>query len=175
MGMTAINRNNPDFFPLLVGNYILGGGGFVSRLMSEVREKRGLTYGIGTALVAYDHAEMLSGSLATANDKAAEAIQVIRDVWAALAANGVTQKELDDTKTYMTGAYPLRFDGNGTIASLLVGMQVMGLPVEYPAMRNAKVAAVTLEDVKRVAGRLLTPDKLFFVVVGDAVGMKPAE
>ena len=171
----GIRFDDPDYFAAAVLNEILGGNGFSSRLMDEVREKRGLTYGIGTALVAYDHAEMLSGSLATANDKAAEAIQVIRDVWAALAANGVTQKELDDTKTYMTGAYPLRFDGNGTIASLLVGMQVMGLPVEYPAMRNAKVAAVTLEDVKRVAGRLLTPDKLFFVVVGDAVGVKPAE
>ena len=85
------------------------------------------------------------------------------------------QKELDDTKTYMTGAYPLRFDGNGTIASILVGMQILGLPSDYPAKRNARVEAVTLEDVKRVAARLLTPDKLYFVVVGTPVGVTSTE
>ena len=81
------------------------------------------------------------------------------------------KKEVDDTKTYLTGAYPLRFDGNKRIASILVGMQMLGLPVTYPAERNAKVDAVTLEDVNRVAAALLTPDKLTFVVVGDAVGV----
>ena len=164
----GIKFDDPDYFAAAVLNEIVGGNGFSSRLMDQVREKRGLTYGIGTALAAYDHAEMWSGHLSTANDKVAEAIQVIRDVWADVAAKGVTQKELDDTKTYMTGAYPLRFDGNGTIASILVGMQILGLPLDYPAKRNARVAAVTLEDVKRVAAQLLTPDKLFFAVVGDA-------
>jgi zinc protease len=118
---------------------------------------------------------MLAGSLSTSNDKAAEAIQVIRDVWADVAKNGVTQKELDDTKTYMTGAYPLRFDGNGRIASILVGMQILGLPADYPATRNQRVEAVTLADVKRVAAKLLTPDKLGFVVVGDAAGVNSTE
>lgn len=171
----GIKFDDPDYFAATVLNEVLGGSGFGSRLMDEVREKRGLTYGVGTGLAAYDHAEMLSGSLSTANDKAGEAIGVIRDIWADLAANGVTQKELDDTKTYMTGAYPLRFDGNGRIASILVGMQILGLPVDYPARRNDRVAAVTLADVKRVAAQLLTPDDLFFVVVGDAVGLKPTE
>ena len=163
--------DDPDYFAATILNEILGGNGFGSRLMEEVREKRGLTYGIGTGLASYDQAEMLSGGLATANDKVGEAIEVIRGVWADVAQNGVTQKELDDTKTYMTGAYPLRFDGNGTIASILVGMQIMGLATDYPATRNARVEAVTLEDVKRVAARLLTPDSLYFVVVGDAVGV----
>jgi zinc protease len=163
--------DDPDYFAATILNEILGGNGFGSRLMEEVREKRGLTYGIGTGLASYDQAEMLSGGLATANDKVGEAIEVIRGVWADVAQNGVTQKELDDTKTYMTGAYPLRFDGNGTIASILVGMQIMGLATDYPATRNARVEAVTLEDVKRVAARLLTPESLYFVVVGDAVGV----
>ena len=79
---------------------------------------------------------------------------------------------MDDTKTYMTGAYPLRFDGNGTIASILVGMQMMGLPTDYPATRNARVEAVTLADVARVAAQLLTPDRLFFVVVGEPEGVQ---
>ena len=171
----GIKFDDPDYFAASILNEILGGKGFASRLMDEVREKRGLTYGIGTGLAAYDHAEIMSGGLATSNENAAEAIQVIRDIWADLAQNGVTQKELDDTKTYMTGAYPLRFDGNGTIASILVGMQILGLPSDYPAKRNARVDAVTLEDVKRVAARLLTPDKLFFVVVGSPVGVTSTE
>ena len=171
----GIKFDDPDYFAATVLNEVLGGNGFASRLMDQVRERRGLTYGVGTGLAAYDHAEMWSGSLATANDKAGEAIQVIRDVWAEMAGKGITQKELDDTKTYMTGAYPLRFDGNGTIAGILVGMQIMGLPSTYPATRNARVEAVTLADVSRVAARLLTPDKLFFVVVGDATGLKPTE
>lgn len=171
----GIRFTDPDYFAAAILNEILGGNGFSSRLMNEVREKRGLTYGIGTGLAAYDHAEILTGHLATANDKAAEAIGVIRDIWAAIAKDGVTQQELDDTKTYMTGAYPLRFDGNGTIASILVGMQILGLPSDYPATRNQRVEAVTLDDVKRVAARLLQPDNLFFVVVGDATGLKPTE
>ena len=167
----GIKFEDPDYFAATILNEILGGNGFSSRLMNEVREKRGLTYGIDTSLAAYDHAALLAGSVATSNEKAAEAIQVIRDVWADVAKNGVTQKEVDDTKTYLTGSYPLRFDGNKRIASILVGMQMLGLPVTYPAERNAKVQAVTLEDVNRVAASLLAPDKLTFVVVGDAVGV----
>lgn len=163
---------DPDYFAATILNNIVGGNGFSSRLMEEVRGKRGLTYGVNTSLVAFDHAQILEGSLDTANDKAAEAIKVIRDGWADVAAKGVTQKELDDTKTYMTGAYPLRFDSNGHIASLLVGMQSLGLPPTYPQTRNAKVEAVTLGDVNRVAKSLLTPDKLTFVVVGSADGVK---
>ena len=167
----GIQFEDPDYFAATILNEILGGNGFSSRLMNEVREKRGLTYGIDTSLAAYEYAELLAGSVATSNEKAAETMQVIRDVWADVAKNGVTQKEVDDTKTYLTGAYPLRFDGNKRIASILVGMQMLGLPVTYPAERNAKVDAVTLEDVNRVAATLLTPDKLTFVVVGDAVGV----
>ena len=167
----GIQFEDPDYFAATILNEILGGNGFSSRLMNEVREKRGLTYGIDTSLAAYEHAELLAGSVATSNEKATETMQVIRDVWADVAKNGVTQKEVDDTKTYLTGAYPLRFDGNKRIASILVGMQMLGLPVTYPAERNAKVDAVTLEDVNRVAAELLTPDKLTFVVVGDAVGV----
>ena len=171
----GIKFDDPDYFAAAILNEILGGNGFSSRLMDELREKRGLTYGVGTGLAAYDHAEIMSGGLAVANENVGQAVQVIRDVWADAAQNGVTQKELDDTKTYMTGAYPLRFDGNGTIASILVGMQILGLASDYPAKRNARVEAVTLADVRRVAARLLTPDKLFFVVVGQPVGVASSD
>ncbi|AXT28000.1 insulinase family protein [Ruegeria sp. AD91A] len=171
-GQAGIDRDDPDFFAAFVLNHILGGGGFESRLMQEVREKRGLTYGVGTYLVPKDLASVYLGSVSSANDRIAEAIDVIRDEWARAATEGVTQEELDDAKTYLTGAYPLRFDGNGQIAGIMVGMQMEGLPIDYIATRNDKVNAVTLEDVNRVAAELLDPDGLHFVVVGKPVGME---
>ncbi|WP_050605064.1 pitrilysin family protein [Ruegeria sp. 6PALISEP08] len=170
-GQAGIDRDDPDFFAAFVLNHILGGGGFESRLMQEVREKRGLTYGVGTYLVPKDLASVYLGSVSSANDRIAEAVEVIRDEWARAATEGVTQMELDDAKTYLTGAYPLRFDGNGQIAGIMVGMQMEGLPIDYIATRNDKVNAVTLEDVNRVAAELLDPDGLHFTVVGKPVGL----
>lgn len=166
-GAPGIAFEDPDYFAASVLNEIVGGGRFSARLMNEVREKRGLTYGIGTALAGYDHADLIVGQLSSDNTKTAEAIQVIRDQWAEIAANGVTPEELETAKTYMTGAYPLRFDGNGRIASILVGMQSLGLPADYPKTRNDRINAVTLDDVNRVAKRLMNPDTLTFVVVGQ--------
>jgi zinc protease len=172
-GQGGLKLSDPDYFPAFVLNQIVGGSGFSARLMEEVRDKRGLTYSVSTDLVTRDHAETWIGSLASGNDKAAEAIEVIRGVWAETAEKGVTQGELDAAKTYMTGSYPLRFDGNSQIASILVGMQMDGLPIDYPASRNARVEAVTLEDVNRVARERMTPDKLTFVVVGRPQGLAP--
>lgn len=166
-GAPGIAFGDPDYFAASVLNEIVGGSRFSARLMTEVREKRGLTYGIGTALAGYDHADIIAGQLSSDNAKAAEAIQVIRDEWAEIAATGVTPEELETAKTYMTGAYPLRFDGNGRIASILVGMQSLGLTPDYPKTRNDRINAVTLEDVNRVAKRLMNPDTLTFVVVGQ--------
>jgi zinc protease len=171
-GQRGIDRDDPDFFAAYVLNQILGGGSFESRLMSEVREKRGLTYGVYSYLVPKDHAALYMGSVASANDKIAESVQVIRDEWLRMAREGVTEKELDDAKTYLTGAYPLRFDGNGPIASIMVGMQLQGLPIDYIATRNEQVNAVTLDDVNAMAAKLLDPDGLFFVVVGQPVGLE---
>ena len=174
-GHGGIRYDDPDFFAASLLNEIFGGGRFGARLMTEVREKRGLTYGIGTGLASYDHSEAFVGQFQVSNDKAAEAIDVIRAEWAKIAADGVTDEELATAKTYMTGSYPLRFDGNGTIASILVGMQIMGLPTDYPKTRNARVEAVTMADMKRVAARLFQPDDLAFIVVGQPVGVVPTE
>tara|TARA_R110002049_G_scaffold44333_5_gene129965 strand:- start:16987 stop:18309 length:1323 start_codon:yes stop_codon:yes gene_type:complete len=171
-GHGGMAQEDPDFFAATVLNQVLGGGSFESRLMNEVREKRGLTYGVYSYLVPRDLAETYMGSVSSANDRIAEAIAVIRDEWAKAATEGITQQELDDAKTYITGAYPLRFDGNAPIANILVGMQMLGLPIDYIATRNDKVEAVTLADVKRVAGELLDPDGLHFVVVGQPVGLQ---
>ncbi|WP_174232030.1 pitrilysin family protein [Roseovarius sp. EL26] len=171
-GQPGIDRDDDDFFAAFVLNHILGGGGFESRLMEEVREKRGLTYGVYSFLSDRDGAEIMMGSVASANDRVAEAIEVIQNEWVRIRDEGVTEAELEDAKTYLTGAYPLRFDGNGTIANIAAGMQMQGRPTDYIASRNDRVNAVTLEDVNRVAREFLNPDKLTFVVVGQPEGLK---
>jgi zinc protease len=171
-GQSGIKQSDPDFFAATILNHVLGGGSFESRLMNEVREKRGLTYGVSTYLVPRDLAETYVGSVSSANDRIAQAIEVIRDEWAKMARDGITEEELGNAKTYITGSYPLRFSGNGPIASILVGMQMIGLPIDYIATRNDKVDAVTLDDVKRVAGELLDPEGLHFVVVGQPAGLE---
>ena len=171
-GQPGIARNDPDFFAAFVANEIFGGGGLQSRLSEEVRVKRGLTYGIGSYLVNFDDADMLLGRFASANDRVAEAIGVVKDEWARIAENGVTEQELDEAKTYLTGAYPLRFDGNGPIARILVGMQTIDLTPEYITSRNENIEAVTLDDIKRVAARLYQPENLRFVVVGQPEGLE---
>jgi zinc protease len=153
-------------------NHILGGGGFSSRLMEEVREKRGLTYGVYSFIVDKDRADLLMGQVASANDRMAEAIEVIRAEWQRMLAEGVTPEELEDAKTYLMGAYPLRFDSNAAIARIMVGMQMTGLPIDYIATRNDKVAAVSLADIERVAKRLIDPEALHFVVVGQPEGIE---
>ena len=122
-GHPGIPRQDPDFFPAFIANEIFGGSGRQSRLSFEVREQRGLTYGVGSYIVNSDYADLIAGQFASANDRVAEAIDVVKDEWAKIAAEGVTEDELSEAKTYLTGAYPLRFDGNGTIARILVGMQ----------------------------------------------------
>jgi len=154
-------------------NQILGGGGFGSRLTEEVRVKRGLTYGIYSYLATKDQANFYAGGASTANERAAETIAVVRSEWARMAENGPTQAELDAAKTFLIGGYPLRFDSNAAIANILVGMQLDDLTPAYIETRNDKVAAVTLDDVTRVAAELLDPDALTFFVVGQPEGLAP--
>jgi zinc protease len=170
-GQRGIAVDDDDYFAAVLLNQILGGGSFESRLMQEVREKRGLTYGVYSYLYSRDLANAYMGSVSSANDRIAEAIAVIRDEWARAAQEGVSAEELQDAKTYLTGAYPLRFDGNSTIAGILVGMQMIGLDIDYVNTRNARVERVTLEDVQRVASELMDPQALHFVVVGKPEGL----
>ena len=171
-GQRGIERDHPDFFAAYLVNQILGGGSFESRLMEEVREKRGLTYGVYSYLLPKDFSNLYIGRVASANNRIAEAIAVIRAEWARMANSGVTQDELRRAKTYLTGSYPLRFDGNGPIANIMVGMQMQGLPVAYITSRNDKINTVTLEDANRVAQQLLDPEGLHFVVVGRPEGLE---
>lgn len=174
-GHPGIERDDPDFFPAFILNEVLGGGRFGTRLMEELREKRGLTYGVSTYLAPMDLGAMMGGQFSSDNTKVAEAIDLVKSEWKRMAESGITEEELAHTKTYLTGSYPLRFDGNGPIARLLVGMQMEGLPIDYPVTRNAKIEAVTLADVARVAKRILLPDQLHFVVVGQPAGLASSQ
>ena len=174
-GQRGMKRDDPDFFTAFVMAQILGGEGFSTRLMQEVREKRGLTYGIGAYLYPMDQTEILTGSVSTVNARASETVAVVQDEWKKLAAEGVSEEELARAKTYLTGAYPLRFDGNGQIANILVGMQLDHLTPDYIRTRNDNINAVTREDIRRVAGELIEPGGLHFVVVGKPDGLETTQ
>ena len=166
-GLPGIMRQDPDFIPGYVANYVLGGGGFSSRLMEEVRVKRGLTYGISTSLTAYNKAAVMQGSVATRADAVRQTVQVVKDTMANFAATGPTQQELDDAKTYLTGSFPLAFASNSGTAAQLGAFQRQNLDIGYVAHRNALIQAVTLADVKRVAKRLYDPARLTVVIGGS--------
>jgi zinc protease len=170
-GHLGLERSDPDFIPAFVMNYILGGGGFASRLMQEVRVKRGLAYGVYSYIAVRDETALFIGAVQTANEGMAESLEVIKAEWARMAADGITAEELDRAKRYLTGAYPLSFDSNAKIASYLVFVQEENLGIDYITRRNGLIEAVTLEDVKRAAGRLLKPENLSIVVVGKPVGL----
>ncbi|WP_090522029.1 M16 family metallopeptidase [Paracoccus isoporae] len=169
----APEMDDPDYFAAYVANHILGGGGFSSRLMEEIREERGLTYGVYTSLVNGAYAPTWQGGMSSSNASVEEAVDLVRQEWARM-ADGVSDRELADAKTYLTGEYPLRWDGNAKISSILTGMQLMGLPIDYPDRRNDLVEAVTSDDVARVAQQWLDPEELFFVLVGRPEGVDEA-
>ena len=171
-GQAGLPREDPDFYAGYVVNHILGGSGFTSRLTQEVREKRGLAYSVYSYLYPLDHAPLWLGGLGTANAAVGQAIQVLRKEIAALAAGEVTQTELDDAKTYLTGSFPLRLTSNDGIAGTLVTMQVDDLGIDYLERRNGYIEAVSLEDVRRVAALLYDPEQLLVVVVGEPEGLE---
>ena len=163
-GMGAMPRKDPDFIPAFVLNQILGGGGFASKLMEEVREKRGLAYSVYTYVYPFQHASVFSGGVATRNDMMGKSLDIIREELKK--AGDLTQEDLDNAKSYLIGSYPLRFDTNAKIASQLLGLRMDGFGPEYIENRNALIAAVTLDDLKRVAKRMLDTDNLIVTIVG---------
>lgn len=171
----GMKRKDPDFYAAYVMNRILGGGGFTSRLYSEVREKRGLAYSVYASLYPFDVSAVTIGGAGTANARVGETLQVIKSEWQRMAENGSETKELADAKTYLTGAYPLRFSSSGRIARMLVGIQIADLPIDYIEKRNGFIEAVTLDDIARVAKKLLDAKRLTFVVVGKPEGVETTE
>ncbi len=170
-GHGGLPRDDPDFMAAFVMNEIFGGGRFGTRLMTELREIRGLTYGVGTSLASASHGDSYQGRLSTANNRVAEVVEILREEWEWLSGGGISEDDLDRIKTYLTGAYPLRFDGNGSIASILASMQFQGFDIDYVNTRNDLVRAITLEDINSVAARLIQPEALHFVIVGQPEGL----
>jgi zinc protease len=173
-GLGAMPRKDPDFLTAFVVNHILGGGGFSAKLMEEVREKRGLAYSVYTYIQPYQQASILVGSVATKNASMGESLDIIRNELKKMAENGPTADDLAAAKSYLTGSYALRFDTNSKIASQLLGLMQEGFGPDYVENRNKLIDAVTIEDAKRVAARLLKPDDLVVTIVGKPTGMKSA-
>lgn len=170
-GLDGLARSDPDFVPAYVMNEILGGGGFSSRLMIEVREKRGLSYGTYTYLMPFRSGHAFAGGVKTRNEAVAESIAVIRGEIRRMADDGPSEAELADAKAYLTGSFALRLDTSAKIASVLLGFLYDGLGIDYVDRRNALIEAVSAEDIRRVARRLLKADDLLITVVGRPVGL----
>jgi zinc protease len=171
-GMAGLKRDDPDFYAAYVMNHILGGGGFTSRLHKEVREKRGLAYSVYSYIYPLRRAGLYAGSVATRNDRVAETLELVRQEIARIAETGVSETELKAAQTHVTGAFPLRFDSGAKIAGTLVTMQLNDLGIDYIQHRNDYINAVTSDDIARVARRLLDPERLVVVVVGDPAGIE---
>jgi zinc protease len=169
-GGPGVARNDPDFFAAYLVNHILGGGAMSSRLYTEVREKRGLAYGVSTGLVPLAHAQLITGSTATRADRTADTLEIVDREMKNLADNGPTEQELEKTKSFLKGSYGLYFDTSSKIAAQLVQMQVDNLGIDYIDRRNGMIDAVTRADAQRVAKRLLE-SKMLVTVVGRPQGV----
>ena len=174
LGGAGIMRKDPDFIPAYVVNHILGGGSFTSRLYDEVREKRGLAYGVSSYLLSMRHAAMFMASTQTQADSTREALELIEAQVRRMVAEGPTEAELAKAKAYLKGSYALNFDTSTKIASILLQNQLDDLGMDYIDKRNALMDAVTIEDARRAAKRL-AEGGLLVTVVGQPKGLSSKE
>lgn len=170
-GHRGIYRDDPDYYAATVLNHVLGGGSFTSRLYDEVREKRGLAYSVYSYLWPLQNGAMWMGGVGTENAAVGQSIDLIRGQWANAREFAISQDELDRSKANLIGSFGLRFDNSSRIAATLVAVQFRDLGIDFLNRRNDLIAAVTLEDVKRVAAELLDPAGLTVVVVGKPDGV----
>ncbi|AWV21944.1 Zinc protease [Roseomonas mucosa] len=170
-GQPGLPVRDPDWEAAQVALRVLGGGGFSSRLMQEVRVKRGLSYGIGAGLDVIAGQGLVTGSVATENARVTETLNVLRAEWAHMAAEGPTQAELEEAVSYLTGSLPLQFTDSRRTASILMGQRRNGRPADWLAKRPERLAAMTRDGVARVAARVLQPGRLGAVVAGKPEGI----
>lgn len=166
IGQPGYKRSDPDYFPMLVGNYILGGGGFVSRLVEEVRHKRGLSYSVYSYFAHGMHAGAFTLGLQTRPDQAEQAVQVSRDVVRRFVAEGPTAAELKAAKDFMIGGFALRLDSNRKLLDNLAGIAWYELPLDYLDTWTKQVEKVTAAEIRAAFARKLQPDRMVTVVVG---------
>jgi zinc protease len=166
-GHLGISRSNPDFYALQVMNYILGGGGFVSRLVDNIRDNLGLTYGIYSHFDAREYPGSFQIAVETKNQNTNQALSEILKELKKLTEKGVSQSELSEAKAYLTGSFPLRMDTNAKMVRLLSAVEMYDLGFDFPEKYVKLINQVTTEDILRVARTYLNPDKFLLVVVGN--------
>ena len=166
LGVPGMSRTDPDYFALYVGNYVLGGGGFVSRLMAEVRERRGLAYDVHSYFLPMQEAGPFEIGLQTRKDQADEALKLVREVVARFVAQGPTEQELRAAKQNIIGGFPLRIDSNGKILGYLSVIGFYDLPLDYLDRFTGRVEAVTKAQVKAAFQRHVDPAGMAMVMVG---------
>jgi zinc protease len=167
MGHNGVPRGNPDYYAIQVMNYILGGGGFSSRVMDSIRNERGLAYSV----YSYFSAEKSHGSfqfvMQTKNETAQEAIRIAKEEIQRIREQPVSEQELNDAKDYLIGSFPLRFDTNRKVASFLAQVEFFQLGLDYPERYGDLIRKVSRADVQRVAKQYLEPEKVITVIVGN--------
>ena len=166
LGVPTLTRDDPEYFPLLVGNYVLGGGGFVSRLMTEVRSKHGLAYSVYSYFYPYAQRGPFQVGLQTRRDQANEALKLVEDVIAQFVARGPTAAELEAAKKSLIGGFPLRIDTNRKLLEQLAVIAFYRLPPDWLEEYPARLQAVTLDQIRSAFARRIDPEKLAVVVVG---------
>ncbi len=166
MGYPGMKRGDPDFFPLYVGNYVLGGGGFVSRLTEEVREKRGLVYSVYSYFMPMAALGQFQIGLQTKKDQADAALAVVRETLDKFMKNGVTENELKAAKQNLVGGFPMRIDSNSKILDYLALIGFYKLPLDYLDTFNDNVNKVTAAQIKEAFNRRIQTDKMVTVIVG---------
>lgn len=170
-GHSGVKITDPDWYAISILEYLVGGGGLNSFLGQEVREKRGLAYSMSTQLRPLKHAGLFLGGGGTQNARVGETIAVVEAELVRVRENGVTEEQVRDAITYVTGSYLLNFDTSGKMSGNLVTIQRLGLGIDHVSKRNDKVRAVTTDDVNRVARTFLQPDQLHWVIAGKPEGL----
>jgi zinc protease len=172
MGQVGISRENPDFYAVVVMNYILGGGGFSSRLMDNIRDNRGLAYDVRSSFAAQKEPGAFRVWTQTKSESANEAIAEIFKELKRIRTEPVSDKELADAKAYLTGSFPLRMDTSAKIAGMLTAIEIYHLGLDYPQRYASLINGVTKEDILRVAKKYIDPDHMVMVVLGNQEKIK---
>jgi len=167
IGQPGISRDDPDYFPLYVGNHVLGGSGLVSRISEEIREKRGLSYSAYSYFTPMRQRGPFTIGLQTRNDQVDQALQVARDTLQEFIKVGPTPKELEESKQNITGGFPLRLSSNKKIVGMLAMIGFYQLPLDYLDTFSTKVQAMTLDDIRDAFSRRIQPGSMITVLVGS--------
>jgi zinc protease len=166
MGQPGIARQDPDYLPLIVGNYVLGGGGFVSRLTEQVREKRGLSYSVYSYFAPGQHAGAFTVGLQTRPDQAAQAVEVAQQVVKDFVESGPSELELQAAKNFLIGGFALRVDSNRKLMDNLSNIAWFDLPLDYLDHWTEQVQRLTVSDIQQAFARHLQPERMVTLVLG---------